>query len=62
MGYIDGDGEVYGPVARTRVRGRCFVICTGKIGLQLELGFSSDVRWRVELRFKVAVRHGRCRC
>lgn len=35
---------------------RCLVICTGWIGLQLELDYGSDVRERVRLRFRVMVK------
>ena len=41
---IDGDSDGSGPGARSRVTVMCSVRCMVRIGLQLELGSSPDVR------------------
>lgn len=46
MGNIDGDGEGTGPEVRDRIRVRCLVSFTGRLGLRFELGPGSDVRAR----------------
>lgn len=42
--YFDGKGPASG--AWIRVRFRCSVMCTGKIGLHLNVGSGSDVSVR----------------
>ena len=49
-----GEGEDSGSRVRSRVRVMCSIRSTGEIGLQLEFGSTSDVRFcaRISLRFK----------
>lgn len=58
MGDIYSDGKGSGPVAWARVRVRCSVWCTGKIGLCFDVGNFSDVRVMEKLTFRITVRHG----
>ena len=51
----NGEGEDSGSRVRSRVRVMCSIRSTGEIGLPLEFGSTSDVRFcaRISLRFKV---------
>lgn len=47
MSDVDADGEDSDQVPKTRVRLRCLVRCTWRIGLWLQLVSSSDLNARV---------------
>ena len=49
----NGEGEESASRVRTRVSDMCSIMSTGEIGLQLEIGSSTDVTWsaRISLRF-----------
>lgn len=62
IGTVDSDGEESVPGARARVRVRCPIRCTGRLGFQLEFVAGCNVRVNMKLTVSITMRYGQCRC
>lgn len=60
MGHFDADNVASGPLCRARIRVTCLLLCTGSIGLWLELGCRCDVRLRARLSHSLVIMRGQC--